>query len=162
DLVIVLPASWLPLVADYTRFSRGRRSAFWGSGLGYLAPNAWLYALGALLVLSQHLPSDPQQGPRVLLTTIAGSGLARGLALLAPGCLPRARFPAGRHRRVAGRVRGVPVAPAHRALLVDGLRRSRAPRRRPRRRFAAELRGRVRAGRDRARADAPCTPGRGA
>src|SRR2546423_2792765 len=83
DLVIVLPASWLPLVADYTRFSRRRRGAVWGSGLGYLGPNAWLYALGALLVLSQQLPSDPQQGPRVLLTTIAGSGLAGGLALLA-------------------------------------------------------------------------------
>jgi len=83
DLVIVLPASWLPLVADYTRFSSGRRSAFWGSGIGYLIPNAWLYALGALLVLSRHLPPDPKEGPRVLLTTIAASGLAGGLALLA-------------------------------------------------------------------------------
>src|SRR5437588_9012381 len=83
DLVIVMPASWLPLIADYTRFSRGRRSAFWGSGVGYLVPNAWLYALGALLVLSQHLPSDPKEGPRVLLTTIASGGLAGGLALLA-------------------------------------------------------------------------------
>jgi NCS1 family nucleobase:cation symporter-1 len=83
DLVIVLPASWLPLVADYTRFSRSRRGAFWGSGLGYLVPNVWLYGLGALLVLSQHLTSDPKDGPRVLLTTVAGSGFAGGLALLA-------------------------------------------------------------------------------
>jgi putative hydroxymethylpyrimidine transporter CytX len=83
DLVIVLPASWLPLVADYTRFTRGRRSAFWGSGVGYLLPNVWLYALGALLVLSQHLAPDPKEGPRLLLTTIATGGLAGALALVA-------------------------------------------------------------------------------
>ena len=47
DLMIALPASWLPLIADYTRFSRDKRSAFAGSAIGYLVPNAWLYALGA-------------------------------------------------------------------------------------------------------------------
>jgi nucleobase:cation symporter-1, NCS1 family len=78
DLVIAMPASWLPLVADYTRFSRDRRTAFVGSGLGYLIPNVWLFALGALLLLSRNL-SDPTD----LLTTIAGGGLAGGLALLA-------------------------------------------------------------------------------
>jgi putative hydroxymethylpyrimidine transporter CytX len=78
DLVIAMPASWLPLVADYTRFSRDRRAAFVGSGLGYLIPSVWLYALGALLLLSRNL-SDPTD----LLTTIAGGGLAGGVALLA-------------------------------------------------------------------------------
>lgn len=78
DLVIAMPASWLPLVADYTRFSRDRRTAFVGSGLGYLIPNLWLFGLGALLLLSRNL-SDPTD----LLTTIAGGGLAGGLALLA-------------------------------------------------------------------------------
>lgn len=78
DLVIAMPASWLPLVADYTRFSRDRRTAFVGSGLGYLIPSLWLFALGALLLLSRNL-SDPTD----LLTTIAGGGLAGGLALLA-------------------------------------------------------------------------------
>ena len=78
DLVIAMPASWLPLVADYTRFSRDRRSALVGSGVGYLLPNLWLFALGALLLLSRDL-GDPTD----LLTTIAGGGLAGGLALLA-------------------------------------------------------------------------------
>ena len=32
DLVIALTVSWVPLVADYTRFSRDRRSAFVGAG----------------------------------------------------------------------------------------------------------------------------------
>ena len=38
DLMIALPASWLPLIADYTRFSRDGRSAFAGSAVGYLVP----------------------------------------------------------------------------------------------------------------------------
>lgn len=78
DLMIAMPASWLPLVADYTRFSRNGRAAFVGSGLGYLIPNLWLFGLGALLLLSRSL-GDPTD----LLTTIAGGGLAGGLVLLA-------------------------------------------------------------------------------
>ena len=79
DLMVALPASWLPLIADYTRFSRDRRSAFAGSAIGYLIPNAWLYALGALLVTTSTAYSDPTE----LMTSIAAGGLAAGLALLA-------------------------------------------------------------------------------
>ena len=79
DLMIALPASWLPLIADYSRFSRNQRSAFFGSSIGYLIPNAWLYALGALLVLTNEAYGDPTD----LMTAIASSGLAAGLALLA-------------------------------------------------------------------------------
>ena len=79
DLMIALPASWLPLIADYTRFSRDGRSAFAGSAVGYLIPNAWLYALGALLVTTSAAYSDPTE----LMTSIAAGGLAAGLALLA-------------------------------------------------------------------------------
>ena len=32
DLVVAITVSWIPLVADYTRFSRGRSAAFWGTG----------------------------------------------------------------------------------------------------------------------------------
>jgi nucleobase:cation symporter-1, NCS1 family len=78
DLVIAMPASWLPLAADYTRFSRNGRAAFVGSGLGYLIPTLWLFALGALLLLSRNL-GDPTD----LLTAVAGGGLTGGLALLA-------------------------------------------------------------------------------
>src|SRR4051812_26165852 len=78
DLVIAMPASWLPLAVDYTRFSRSGRTAFVGTGLGYLVPCVWLFGLGALLLLSRNL-SDPTD----LLTAIAGGGLAGGLALLA-------------------------------------------------------------------------------
>jgi nucleobase:cation symporter-1, NCS1 family len=78
DLTIAMPVSWLPLVADYTRFSCGRAAAFFGSGIGYLIPNVWLYALGAVLLLSRDV-SDATS----LLTSVAVGGLASAVALLA-------------------------------------------------------------------------------
>jgi putative hydroxymethylpyrimidine transporter CytX len=50
DLVIAMPVSWLPLVADYSRHARDPRSAFVGTYVGYVAGNVWFYALGAVLV----------------------------------------------------------------------------------------------------------------
>ncbi len=52
DLVIAMPVSWLPLVADYTRFARTERAALTGVFWSYAAGNAWFYALGAMLVLA--------------------------------------------------------------------------------------------------------------
>ena len=59
DLVIAMPISWLPLVADYSRFARRPRAAGWGTFAGYLVANVWLYALGALLVLQTGSQPDP-------------------------------------------------------------------------------------------------------
>ncbi|TMJ94285.1 MAG: putative hydroxymethylpyrimidine transporter CytX, partial [Actinobacteria bacterium] len=78
DLTVAMAASWLPLAADYTRFNRDGRGAFWGTAVGYFVPNAWLYALGALVFLSRGL-SDPA----ALLPALAGGGAAAALALLA-------------------------------------------------------------------------------
>ncbi len=80
DLMVAMPVSWLPLAADYTRFSRSGKHAFWGTGLGYLLPNVWLYALGAIILLSKDLGDATS-----LMTAIAGGGLAGGLALFALG-----------------------------------------------------------------------------
>lgn len=52
DLVIVMPVSWLPLVADSTRFVRSEPGVFAATFVGYAIGNAWFYALGALLVLN--------------------------------------------------------------------------------------------------------------
>ncbi|MGH2406256.1 MAG: putative hydroxymethylpyrimidine transporter CytX [bacterium] len=52
DLVIAMPVSWLPLVADYNRFARATPAAFWGTYVGYFVANVWFYALGALFVLA--------------------------------------------------------------------------------------------------------------
>ena len=78
DLVVAMPVSWLPLAADYTRFSRSGRGAFWGTTVGYFLPNVWLYALGAILLLSRDLADAP-----AVITAIATGGLGAALALVA-------------------------------------------------------------------------------
>lgn len=80
DLVIAVTVSWAPLVADYTRFSRDRRSAFFGVGLGYLLPTFFQFGFGSVLVLSRGV--DPNH-PELILVAIAGGGAAAALALLA-------------------------------------------------------------------------------
>ena len=50
DLVIAMPVSWLPLVADYARYGRSRRGTFGGTWLGYALANIWCYALGVMVV----------------------------------------------------------------------------------------------------------------
>ena len=78
DLTVAMAASWLPLAADYTRFARRPRHAFWGTAVGYFVPLVWLYGLGALLFLSRGT-SDTT----ALLTSIAAGGIASALALVA-------------------------------------------------------------------------------
>ncbi|WP_456453092.1 putative hydroxymethylpyrimidine transporter CytX [Thermococcus sp.] len=48
DLVIAMPLSWAPLIADYSRFVRGREGAFWGTYLGYFISSSLFYFVGAL------------------------------------------------------------------------------------------------------------------
>src|SRR5436309_3095021 len=80
DTVVAVTVSWAPLVADYTRFSRDRRSAFFGVGIGYLLPTLFQFGFGSLLVLSRGV--DPNH-PELILTAIAGGTAAAALALLA-------------------------------------------------------------------------------
>ena len=80
DTVVAVTVSWAPLVADYTRFSRDRRSAFFGVGIGYLLPTLFQFGFGSILVLSRGV--DPNH-PELILIAIAGGGLAAALALLA-------------------------------------------------------------------------------
>ena len=49
DLVIAMPVSWLPLVADYARFGKSGRGAFSGTWVGYAVANVWCYALGVMV-----------------------------------------------------------------------------------------------------------------
>jgi nucleobase:cation symporter-1, NCS1 family len=72
DLVAVMPISWVPLVADYSRFARQRSTAFWGTGVGYFVPHAWFYALGAVLALGGGVIADPNAPIAPLLAAIAG------------------------------------------------------------------------------------------
>src|SRR6266571_5868316 len=84
DTVVAVTVSWAPLVADYTRFSRDRRSAFFGVGIGYLLPTFFQFGFGSILVLSGGFDLDRlPKHPELILTTIAGGGAAAALALLA-------------------------------------------------------------------------------
>ncbi len=78
DLTVAMAASWLPLAADYTRFSRSKRAAFWGTSVGYLVPLVLLFGLGALLALSRGLAE-----PAAIFTAIAAGGVGSAIALLA-------------------------------------------------------------------------------
>ena len=53
DLVMAMPVSWLPLVADYARYSKEQgasKNAMRGTWLGYAIANIWCYGLGVLVV----------------------------------------------------------------------------------------------------------------
>lgn len=72
DLVISQPVSWLPLVADYSRFARSPRAAAGGTYLGYLAGNIWFYLLGAILVLAAGLTDATPVGLAQEIAALAG------------------------------------------------------------------------------------------
>lgn len=46
ELSVVMPLSWLPLIADYTRYARSGAGAGWGSWLGYFLGSCWMYVIG--------------------------------------------------------------------------------------------------------------------
>jgi putative hydroxymethylpyrimidine transporter CytX len=52
DLVIAMPVSWLPLVADFSRHGRDGGAALRGTWLGYAIANIWCYSLGVLVALT--------------------------------------------------------------------------------------------------------------
>ena len=74
DLVVAMPLSWLPLIADYTRFGRDSGGMFRGASLGYLLANVWFMSLGAAYALLAG------GGDSLLLSALAASG--GGIALL--------------------------------------------------------------------------------
>jgi putative hydroxymethylpyrimidine transporter CytX len=49
DLVIAMPLSWLPLVADYNRFAQKSKNAFFGTFIGFSITNTIFYVIGVLL-----------------------------------------------------------------------------------------------------------------
>ena len=78
DLVIAMPVSWLPLVADYARFGRSGGSTMRGTWIGYAIANIWCYGLG-IVVASL---SEPDANLVNTLLLAQGGLLALGLILL--------------------------------------------------------------------------------
>lgn len=59
ELAVVMPLSWLPLIADYTRFAKSKRAGAGGSWLGYFIGSSWMYiiGLGAAIIANDPDPS---------------------------------------------------------------------------------------------------------
>ena len=77
DLVIAMPVSWLPLVADFARHGRNGNSALRGTWFGYAVANTWCYALGLLVALT-----TPSTDLVAALLLAQGGLLALGLILI--------------------------------------------------------------------------------
>ncbi len=78
DIVVGVTVSWVPLAPDYTRFARSERGAFWGTGIGYLVPDALLLGLGAVVLLTRDV-ADASALP----AAVAAGGVMALVALLA-------------------------------------------------------------------------------
>lgn len=59
ELSIIMPLSWLPLIADYTRFAKSEIGAGGGSFMGYFLGSSWMFiiGLGAAIVSNNPDPS---------------------------------------------------------------------------------------------------------
>ncbi|MFT5871883.1 MAG: putative hydroxymethylpyrimidine transporter CytX [Clostridium sp.] len=59
ELSIIMPLSWLPLIADYTRFASSEREGAFGSFIGYFLGSSWMFiiGLGAVIVSNNSDPS---------------------------------------------------------------------------------------------------------
>lgn len=60
ELSAVMPLSWLPLIADYTRFAKTKKAGVVGSFAGYFLGSSWMYVigLGAAIVTKSGDPAE--------------------------------------------------------------------------------------------------------
>ena len=77
DLVIAMPVSWLPLVADFARHGLSGRSTLRGTWLGYAVANIWCYSLGVLIAIT-----TPSTDLVAALLLAQGGLIALGLILI--------------------------------------------------------------------------------
>ncbi|MCY1218342.1 putative hydroxymethylpyrimidine transporter CytX [compost metagenome] len=78
DIAIAMPLSWLPLIADYSRFGRNGGGVFIGSALGFFIGCLWLMGLGVAYTLAFAEGSDAN----ALLLALAGAGMGIPLLLI--------------------------------------------------------------------------------
>ncbi len=70
DIVIALPISWLPLVADYNRFAKRTGRAFWGTLIGFAITNFWFFSLGAMALLGAGITQEPKGFAAAIALTV--------------------------------------------------------------------------------------------
>jgi len=78
DIAIAMPLSWLPLIADYSRFGKVARRVFGGTVLGFFIGNVWLMSLGVAYTLAFADSGEVN----ALLLALAGAGLGIPLLLI--------------------------------------------------------------------------------
>ena len=78
DIAIAMPLSWLPLIADYSRFGKSAGRVFAGTTLGFFCGNVWLMSLGVAYTLA----FAPSGEMNALLLALAGAGLGIPLLLI--------------------------------------------------------------------------------
>ncbi|GGI18126.1 purine-cytosine permease family protein [Oxalicibacterium faecigallinarum] len=78
DLVMAMPVSWLPLVADFARYGRAGGTTFRGTWLGFAIANMWCHALGVLVVSTTDVGADLMAA----LLLAQGGLIALGLILI--------------------------------------------------------------------------------
>ncbi len=79
DIAVSLPVSWLPLVADYSRYARDGRGAALTTFASYTIANVWFFFLGAAYLLVLYPAGEFSPGNGLVL------GLVDSLLLLAAG-----------------------------------------------------------------------------
>ena len=78
DIAIAMPLSWLPLIADYSRFGKAAGRVFGGTVLGFFLGNVWLMSLGVAYTLAFAESGEVN----ALLLALAGAGLGIPLLLI--------------------------------------------------------------------------------
>ena len=78
DIAIAMPLSWLPLIADYSRFGKRATGVFGGTVLGFFIGNFWLMSLGVAYTLA----FAPSGEANALLLALAGAGMGIPLLLI--------------------------------------------------------------------------------
>ncbi|WP_249678157.1 putative hydroxymethylpyrimidine transporter CytX [Pseudomonas abieticivorans] len=78
DIAIAMPLSWLPLIADYSRFGRAAKGVFGGTVVGFFIGNFWLMSLGVAYTLA----FAPSGDVNALLIALAGAGMGIPLLLI--------------------------------------------------------------------------------
>lgn len=78
DIAIAMPLSWLPLIADYSRFARNGKHVFGGTVVGYFIGNTWLMSLGVGYTLAFAGSGEAN----ALLLALAGAGMGIPLLLI--------------------------------------------------------------------------------
>jgi nucleobase:cation symporter-1, NCS1 family len=78
DLVIAMSVSWLPLVADYSRFAVKGRAGAGGTFWGYFVGGVWMYAVGLLVATA-----TGQDKPDLMVVNVmGGQGIAWAIAAI--------------------------------------------------------------------------------